>query len=103
MEVLNKGSVESLLVPVRDRLGNIDDLADVTNLRFDTKKKDDLTTVQTNVTVVLDPEYPMTAVCQIDTSLAGYVEDEEYMLYLKYTAGTEAPILGGVHFRIEAA
>lgn len=102
MEVLTKGSIESLLVPVRDRLGNIDDLADVTNLKFDTKEKVTATAVQTNVNAVLDSDYPMTAICEIDTTLAGYVAGAEYHLYLKYVAGSESPILGPVPFRVEA-
>jgi len=101
MEVLNKGSVESLLVAVRDRLTNIDDLATVTNLKFDTREKVAQTAVQTNVNAVLDSDYPMTAICEIDTTLAGYVAGEEYHLYLKYTAGSENPILGPVPFRVE--
>jgi len=106
MEVLKKGTVESLLVPLRDRLGNIDSLADVTNLKFDTKKKDDDTACETNKTAVFDVDHPMTAICEIDTSLAAYVieqddDHEEFKLYLKYTAGSENPILGPVFFRVE--
>lgn len=101
MEVLKKGSIESLLVAMRDRLGNISDLTVVSTLRFDTRKKSDDSAVQTNSLVALDPEYPMTAICSIDTTLAGYVGGEEYKLYIKYTAGTEAPVKGPVFFRVE--
>lgn len=101
MEVLKKGSIESLLVALADRLNNIQDLSTVTTPRFDIKKKSDNSAVQTNVVWVVDPEYPMTAVCSIDTTLAGYVAGEEYKLYLKYTAGSESPILGPKFFRVE--
>ncbi len=101
MEVLKKGTIESLLVPLRDRLGNIDDLNVVTSLLFDTRKKSDNVAAQSNVAVVLDSDYPMTAICSIDTTLAAYVGGEEYKLYLKYTAGTESPILGPIFFRVE--
>lgn len=102
MEVLIKGSIESILVALRDRLGNISDLAAVSNLRFDTKKKDDDSAVQTNQLIALDPDFPMTAICSIDTTLAGYVAGEEYKLYIKYTAGSESPLLGPRFFRVEA-
>ena len=106
MEVLKKGTIESLLVHLRDRMRNIDSLGDVTNLRFDTKKKDDSSACETNKTATFDIDDPMVAICEIDTSLAAYViesddDHEEFKLYLKYTAGTENPILGPVFFRVE--
>jgi hypothetical protein len=101
VEVLKKGTIESLLVPLRDRLGNVVDLSTVSGLLFDTKKKSDNSAAQSNVVVAIDGDFPMTAICQIDTSLAGYVGGEEYKLYLKYTAGTESPILGPIYFRVE--
>lgn len=100
MESIKKGSVEALLVPLRDRLGNVDDLSTLTNLRFDTKKKEDDTAVQSDVAVVIDPAYPMTALCEITTTNALYVVDKEYCLYLKFTNGTESPVLGPVFFRV---
>jgi hypothetical protein len=101
MEVLKKGSVEPLLVPVRDRLNNITTLTGVSSLLFDTKKKSDNAAVETSVPVTLDPDWPMTAICLITTTLSGYVGGEEYKLYLKYTAGSEAPVLGPIFFRVE--
>jgi len=101
MEVIKKGSVESIMVGLRDRLGNIEDLALVTNLRFDTKKKDDNAAVESDKAIALDPEYPMMAVCSIDSTLAGYAPNEEYKLYIKYTAGSEAPVKGPLFFRVE--
>jgi len=106
MDVLKKGTIESLLVPLRDRLGNIDSLALVTNLKFDTKKKDDNSACETNKTATFDVDHPMTAICEIDTTLAAYVieaddDHEEFKLYLKYAAGSEFPVLGPVFFRVE--
>ena len=103
MEVIKKGSIESLMVPLRDRLNNVDDLSvDVTNLRFDTKKKSDGGAVENNISCAFDlPDNPMVAICSIDSTLVAYVAGEEYKLYLKYTAGSESPILGPVFFRIE--
>jgi len=101
MEVLKKGTIESLLVPLRDRLGNIVNLASVTNLKFDTKKKSDNTAVQTDSTATFDVDFPMTVICEINTTLSGYIAGEEFKLYLKYTAGSENPILGPLFFRVE--
>jgi hypothetical protein len=101
VEVFAKGTVESLLIPLRDRLNNLQDLSAVGTLRFDTKKKSDDSAIQTNVLVGTDSDYPMTAICEIDTTLAGYVGGEEYKLYLRYTSGTESPRLGPVYFRVE--
>jgi hypothetical protein len=101
MEVLKKGSIESLLVPLRDRLGNVTSLASVTNLKFDVKKKLDNSAIETNKNATMDVDVPMSAICEIDTTLSGYAISEEYKLYLKYTAGSESPILGPVFFRVE--
>lgn len=102
MEVLNKGSVEAIIVALRDRLANVDNLSvDVTSFVFSTHEKVNQTAVQTNVPVTFDADYPMYALCEINTALAGYVAGEEYLLYLKYTAGSESPRLGPVPFRVE--
>lgn len=104
MEVLKKGSIEALLIPLRDRLNNVTTLATVSNLMFDTKKKTDNSAVQSNALVTVDSDYPMTAICEIDTTLAGYdvtPDDAEFKLYIKYTVGTEAPLLGPIYFRVE--
>jgi hypothetical protein len=100
MEAIKKGSIEALIVPLRDRLGNVVNLTSVSNLKFSTTLKDDDTAVQTDAGVALDGDNPMYALCEIDTTLAAYVEDEEYKLYIKYTDGTEAPVLGPVFFRV---
>jgi hypothetical protein len=87
-------------VPLRDRLNNIENLTDLSNLKFDTKDKEAATPVQSNVNIATDVDNPMWALCEIDTTLAGYVVDTEYALYVKYTNGSEAPILGPVFFRV---
>jgi hypothetical protein len=82
-------------------LNNILSLNSVSNLKFDTKKKSDGTAVQTDKLIAVDNDYPMTAICEIDTTLAGYTGGAEYKLYVKYTTGTESPILGPIFFRVE--
>lgn len=106
MEVLKKGTVQSLLVPLRDRLGNVASLADVSNLKFDTRRKVDNSACELNKSVTFDVDEPMTAICEIDTTLVTYViaaddDHEDYKLYLKYAVGSESPILGPVFFRVE--
>lgn len=104
MEVIKKGSIEPLMVALGDRLNNVITLSSVSSLVFDTKKKSDNTAIQTDSLAVVDVDYPMTAICQIDSTLAGYdvtPDDAEFKLYLKYTVGTEAPILGPIFFRVE--
>ena len=108
MEVIKLGSKESLIVPLKDRLNNITTLASVTNLKFDTKKKMDDSAAESNKTIALDVDNPMWAICEIDASGSLYDaaddaagETGEYKLYVKYTAGTEAPILGPIFFRVE--
>lgn len=101
MEVIKKGSVESLLVALGDRLNNVTTLNTVSGLKFDTRKKSDNAVCQTNVNCTVDSDYPMTAICEIDTTLVAYVPAEEYKLYLKYSSGTEFPVLGPIFFRVE--
>jgi len=63
-------------------------------------KLDDSVT-QPDTTATLDPDFPMTAICEIETTLAGYIHNHEYKLYLKFDDGSAAPILGPHFFRVE--
>lgn len=108
MEVIKKGSIESLIVPLKDRLNNVSTLSSVTSLTFDTKRKEDGVACETGKTVVLDVDYPMWAICEIDSTIAAYKAADdttgdtgEHKLYIKYTIGTEHPILGPIFFRVE--
>ena len=100
-EVLQKGTVESLVVAMRDRLENVTDLSLLTNKFFDVKKKSDGSSVQSSVPWVVDPDFPMEAICEIDTTLSGYVGGEYYKLYLRYSSGSESPVKGPLVFRVE--
>lgn len=101
MEVLQKGTVEALVVAMRDRLENVTDLSLVTNKFFDVRKKSNDAAVQTSVPWTVDPDWPMEAICEIDTTLAAYVAGDTYKLYLRYTTGSESPIKGPLEFRVE--
>ena len=101
MEVLKKGTIESLLVPLRDRLGNLTDLTTVSGKTFTTRKKSDDSAIQTAVPWTVDPDFPMTAICTIDTTLAGYTADDEFKLYISYIDGAEHPYKGPVYFRVD--
>lgn len=108
MEVIKKGSIESLIIPLKDRLNNVNTLATVTGLVFDTKKKSDNSSCETDKVVVLDPDNPMWAICEIDSTGSNYDpsdpdtgEKGEYKLYIKYDVGSESPIIGPIFFRVE--
>jgi hypothetical protein len=101
MEVLQKGTVESLLIAMRDRLEVLTDLDDVTNRLFDTTRKDDDSPVQTNVAWFTHASKPMTGIFTIDTTLAAYVPGEEYKLYIKFTSGVDTVVKGPIFFRVE--
>jgi hypothetical protein len=96
LEVLKKGTVEPLIVDLRDRLENITDMATVTNLRFDVLDPDDVV-MMSNATPATDL---MKVICVIDTTGVGWVNNE-YRLYIKYTDGSTSPILLVGKFRVE--
>jgi hypothetical protein len=98
MEVLKKGTVEPLLVNLRDALENITDLTTVTNLRFDVVDKDGNVDINNQAC----SSEGMVAICLIDTTPGAFVAGEQYNLYLKYTDGSASPILGPIRFRIES-
>ncbi len=100
MEVIKKQSIESIIVPVRDRLQNLESLAEVSNLRFYVRKKSDDSAVQSDTVPALDDDEPFWCICPIDTTLEAFVPDEEYKLYIKYGIGAESPILGPIFFRV---
>ncbi len=100
MEAIKKGTVESLIVVLGDRLENLNDVSGITDLRFFVHKKEDDSLVQPDSVPAFDVEEPMWVVCSIDTTLGAYEADKTYKLYLKYTAGTEAPILGPELFKV---
>jgi len=102
MEVLQKGTIEPIMVALRDRLENITDLALVTNPKFDVRRKSDDFACQTDAVWTTDSDFPMMAICLIDTTQAAYIAGEEYKLYLKYTSGSESPVKGPLFFRVEA-
>jgi hypothetical protein len=98
VEVIKKGSIEPLLIPLRDRLENITSLAAVSSLRFDTI---DPAGDAIETDVPCSHEGDLTAICLITSTNADYVVGDECRLYLKFTLGSESPILGPTKFRIE--
>lgn len=101
MEVFKKGTIEPLLVALRDRLENVSDLSTVGGKFFYVNKKSDDSAVLPDTAYSSDPEFPMQAICMIDTTDADFVGGETYKLYLKYINGSEQPILGPIYFRVE--
>lgn len=102
MEVLSKGTIQSLLIALGDKLNNVNDLStDVTDMKFEVRRKSDDVVCETNKTVLFDSDYPMTAICEIDTTLGGYVAGDTYKIYLSYVSGSEHPKLDAARFRVE--
>lgn len=101
MEVIKKGSIEPLMVALRDRLENITDLGSVTDTKFDVRRKRDNAVCQSDSLWTFDVDFPMTAVCLIDTTQPNYTPGDEFKLYLKYTSGSESPTKGPLFFRVE--
>jgi hypothetical protein len=99
--VLKKGTIEPLIVDMRDRLETITDMSTVTNLRFD------VTDMAGNAEVTngIPSTDGMRVVCLIDTTGAGWVAPdqtgEEYRLYIRFTDGSAAPLLLVGKFRVE--
>jgi hypothetical protein len=94
--VLNKGTIEPVIVSMRDKLENIDDMATVTNLRFDVKDSAGVTEILNGVPSTSG----MRVICVIDTTGVGWTTDE-YRLYLKFTDGVTNPELLVGKFRVE--
>ena len=89
------------MVALRDKLENIEDLGLVLNPKFSTRKKSDDSAVETNKTWTVDPDFPMTALCLIDTTVADYVGGETYKLYITWEDGSQFPLKGPIEFRVE--
>ena len=101
MEVLTKGTIEPLMVGLRDRLENISTLDDVTGKLFDVKKKSDDSDVQIGGVWFIDVDHPMIALCNIDTTLSAYTPGDEYKLYVMWDSGSEQVRKGPFFFRVE--
>lgn len=102
MEVITKGSVEPLMVALRDRLDNIETLDDVSGKLYDVKKKSDDSNVHLGQVWFIDEDFPMYAICMIDTTLAAYTPGDEYKLYVKWTEGSSEVVKGPLFFRVES-
>lgn len=97
MEVLKLGTVEPLLIGLRDRLENLSDLS-LVPMRFDVRRKSDDQLISNDL---VPGASDMTAICLIDTNIAGYSAGNTYKLYLKFDSGSEHPKLGPIFFRVE--
>lgn len=102
MEVITKGSVEPLMVALRDRLDNITDLSVVSGKLYDVKKKSDDSNVHMAQVWVVDSDFPMYAICMIDSTLASYTPGDEYKLYVKWDESGSQVVKGPFFFRVES-
>jgi len=97
MESIKSGTIEPLLVHLNDKLNAIIDLGDVTNLRFDVKDKDGNSKIA-NAVPTFDG---MTAICLVDTTAGGNWANGQYGLYLKFSQGSQSPVLRPVWFNVD--
>ena len=89
---INQGSVEPVIIEVTDQLGTLTELPAGT--LFDVKDTDG-NPEQNNLAVTVAG---MKAICLIDASALAI---DDYDLYLKFTSGSNLPILGPYRFRVK--
>lgn len=98
MESIAIGSQEEMLVDVGDLLGNVSDLT-ATNPRYDVKNKTNNFMMQNQVALV-DSVNKMRLHCLIDTVTGGLWPSGRYLLYVRFTAAPESPVLGPIEFKV---
>lgn len=93
MERLTKGTIEFLVIPITDTLGNLTSIASAT---FDiVTGDDDQTPVVTAQAAVVDG---MTILTLINTT---NMVEGPYDLFVKFPASPETPRLGPFRFRVD--
>lgn len=103
--VLQKGTIEPLIVDMRDRLETITNMATVTNLRFSVKDRAGNIEIASGIPTT----DAMKVICLIDTTGASWDQDivkagvqgDEYRLYISFTDGSAAPLILVGKFRVE--
>lgn len=99
--VMQKGSVEPIVIDMRDRLENLTDMGTVSNLRFSVK--DSAGAVE--VAAGTPSTDAMKVICLIDTTGASWSAPDqtgdEYRLYLTFQDGSATPLLLIGKFRVE--
>lgn len=92
---LTQGTIETVVVDLTDRLGNLSTL-DGSNLRFDVKDRAGAFKVN-NASA---PNNGMRALPLIDTTLGGVWPSGEYRLYLRFNAPNDTPVIGPIPFQV---
>jgi hypothetical protein len=94
---LNRGTKEDILVTIVDNADS--PITDLTALspKYSTKNPTG-GAVSTDVVAPIDGTNKMMMRCFIDTTLGGYATDGQYQLFVKFTSGTNVPVLGPVIF-----
>ena len=95
--LLNKGTIEHLIVDVRDRLKNLTSLTG-TNAAFDIRLEGSDTWL---VTASPATVAGMSAYCLVDTTPSGFV-DGVYELFLYFNNLPEVPRLGPFEFEVNS-
>lgn len=95
---LVKGTIEHVPVNVKDRMGDLTDLAGTTPM-FKVRKESDESTVIDWTAADLTSPAGMTAHCLINTTLVAVTKDR-YELLLRFQLLPEIPILGPFDFEV---
>lgn len=94
---LKQGTVETLLIDVKDQLGNLSDLSTATP-RFSVYREDRTEALIIEQAATVDPSEPMVARCLVNVGfdwLPG-----PYVLYLDFQASPDSPYLGPFPFKV---
>lgn len=95
---LVKGTIEHVPVSVRDRMGELTDLAGAAPVFLVRKESDESTVIDWTAADLTVPA-GMTAYCLIDTTPVGIPKDR-YELLLRFNLLPEIPVLGPFDFDI---
>jgi|SRR5215469_5234136 len=93
---LPRGTIENIVVDVKDSLGNLTDLSTAA-VKYDIRKEDTTTWIvnQASATVT-----GMRVYCLVDTTLTAYATSGTFELFISFTNLPERPRLGPFDFDV---
>jgi hypothetical protein len=91
------GSIENIIVDVKDSLGILTDLGP-SGVKYDIRKEDTITWIVQGVTAVVNL---MRVYCLVDTTLSAYAtQSASYELFITFNNLPEKPRLGPFEFDV---
>jgi|SRR5215472_1678406 len=91
-----RGTIENIIVDVKDSLGVLTDLAP-TGVKYDIRKEDTTTWIVQNQTATVSG---MRVYCLVDTTLTAYGTSGTYELFIDFNNLPEKPRLGPFDFDV---